>query len=558
MRRPHRFWAAILSLLFAASLAACSSGSQPKSTGGETAPANASAPTEAKPAEPKRLVVGIWASPDSFNPITNTTGYGDLVVHLLFDSLVDQSAAKEWVAGLAERWEVSADSRRFTFHLNPRAQWHDGRPVTADDVLFTFGLISRKETPTVLRSRLATLEGTERDGSTPDGQIAGLTKSDDHTVTFVTKQPVDRDVFLEQVGNKIHIVPRHVLEGVAPAELAKHPFSLNPTVGSGAFKFVRYNVDQHVELARNPKYHKGEPKLDQLFIRIANARTLPALLESGEVDVTAGAGIGEVPIQDWKRITELPHIQAAPYVPMVYQAMLINNQLPQFQDKRVRQALALAINRQQIVDQLLKGEGTVHITPYNANIKFYDKAIAEGLPFDLKRAEALLKEAGFDFSQELILLTPTGNQVREQSAELIQANLQQIGVKVKIEKLDFATAFARMRKLDYQIGLVGLALTFDPDLTAVFGSKGSNNYTGFANPAVDQLLQEARATLEPGKRKQLYTELQKRWVEEMPFVPLYTPNGLTVVNKRAVGIRPGANGPAPVGIAWNPEQWDVK
>lgn len=549
----NRFWLLLISGVLTLSLTACSAGSKSGTTTGETGQ-----PAPSTAAGPKQLVVGIWASPDSFNPITNTTGYGDLVVHLVFDSLVDQNDRMEWVPGLADRWEISPDNRRFTFSLNPRAKWHDGKPVTADDVLFTFGLISRKETPTTLRSRLALLDGTEADGSTPHGQIAGLQKVNDQTVAFVTKEPVDRDVFLEQIGNKIHIVPKHVLENVAPAELAKHPFSLHPTVGSGAFRFVRYETDQHVELARNPEYHKGQPKLDKVIVRIANARTLPALLEKGEVDVTAGAGIGEVPIQDWTRVTGLSHIQAAPYTPMVYQALLINNQVPAFKDNRVRQALALAINRNQIVTQLLKGEGTVHITPYNANIKYFDPAIANSVPFDAQKAQALLKEAGFDFSQEFTLLTPTGNQVREQSAEIIQANLQQVGIKVKIEKQDFATAFARMRKLDYQLGLVGLALTFDPDLTPVFGSKGSTNYTGFADPAVDALLAEAKRTLEPQRRQQLYTELQKRWIEAMPFVPLYTPSGLTVVNKRAVGVRPGANGPAPVGIAWNPEQWDVK
>lgn len=551
MRFRYRSLSLMALVLLVALLAACSSGAGSKPSGQEAAQP---APTST---EAKKLVIGVWASPDSFNPITNTTGYGDLVVHLLFDSLVDQNDRMEWVPGLADRWEVGPDNKQFTFYLNPQAKWHDGKAVTADDLLFTFGLITRKETPTTLRSRLSLLEGTEADGTTANGQIAGLTKVNDQTVTFVTKAPVDRDVFLEQIGNKIHILPKHVLESVSPADLAKHSFSLNPTVGSGAFKFVRYQTDQFVELAANPTYHKGRAKLDQVLIRIAAARTLPALLETGEVDVTAGAGIGEVPIQDWSRVSGLAHIQPAPYAPMVYQALLVNNQVPAFQDKRVRQALALAIHRGRIVEQLLKGEGTTHITPYNTNIKYYDPALANSLSFDPEKAKALLQEAGFDFSQEFTLLTPTGNQVRELSAELIQANLQQIGVKVKIEKQDFATAFSRMRKLDYQLGLVGLALTHDPDLTTFFGTKGSTNFSGFSDPEVDAMLQKARETLEPLERQKRFMELQQRWIEEMPFIPLYTPNGLTVVHKRTMGVRPGANGPAPVGIAWNPEQWDV-
>ena len=242
---------------------------------------------------------------------------------------------------------------------------------------------------------------------------------------------------------------------------------------------------------------------------------------------------------------------------MVYQVLLINHAVPGFDDPRVRRALALAIDRQRIADRLLQGLAELHPTPLNSNNPYFDPELVETVRHDPEEARRLLVEAGFDFSRTVTILTPTGNVARERSATLIQADLAAVGIRAQIELADFTTAFARMREGDYELGLLGMRTSFDPDLSSDVGSGGETNYTGYANPEMDALLARAAASLDPEERMSLYREVQRLYVAEMPAIILNTPKALTVVNKRVINARPGANGPPPAGLFWNPEQWDV-
>jgi peptide/nickel transport system substrate-binding protein len=152
-----------------------------------------------------------------------------------------------------------------------------------------------------------------------------------------------------------------------------------------------------------------------------------------------------------------------------------------------------------------------------------------------------------------VLLTPTGNTVREQSADIIMANLQEAGVKVKIEKVDFPTRQARSKNGDFQISLVGFSATFDPDFSSQIVTGGAFNDRKYSNPQMDDLLNKGKQLVKFDEKKAHYDKLQAYFIDELPLLPLYSTKALAVVNKRVVGAKPGPNG-----LTWNAHLWDVK
>jgi peptide/nickel transport system substrate-binding protein len=201
-------------------------------------------------------------------------------------------------------------------------------------------------------------------------------------------------------------------------------------------------------------------------------------------------------------------------------------------DKRVRQALAYALNRQLIVDNLLKGEGVIAQTPIIPVTYYYNPEVEGQFAYDPEKAKALLEEAGFDFNQEVALLVPIGNIVRELSADIIQANLQDIGLQVSIEKMDFPTLMARYADSDFDIGLVGWSDVLDPDVRSQYHSGGQYNFGAINSPVLDDLLDRGANTADTEERKAIYDEFQLKFLDEMPVVCLYWPLRLAAVNKR--------------------------
>lgn len=523
--------------------------------------ARSEAPTQ--PGGSKQVTIGIWSSPNTFNPISYDTTYTYLIIRMLYPTLLEMNDKLEFEGRLAEKWTVSDDKTKFTFYLNKNARWTDGTPITAHDVAATVSMIARPETKTTRRSLIDTIAGLDENGTAPEGKVSGIRVVDDHTIEFTTKGPVDPDAFLEKLGVNVFIVPKALLDQVQnPAEIDREPWSMEPKVTGGPFKFVRYVTDQYVELEKNPDYWLGEPKLDKIFVRIVPRATIAAALEKGEIDMTGGAGIGEVPVEDWEKVAAMPHLTPATYVAPSYQYMDVNAAQPHLSDPRVRRAFAHAINRQLIVDRLLKGQGEVLNTPLNSANKYYRPELQKELEYNPEKAKQLLQEAGWDFNREIVLLTPTGNTVREQSADIIQANLQAVGVKVRVQKVDFPTRQAMAQRGEWEISLVGFSATFDPDFSSQVSAKGAYNYRRlpgaendnkkYHNPRLDELLLQGKNTADFEERMRIYTEAQKVFIEDLPLIPLYAPKALVVVNKRVTGVKPG-----PQGLTWNTHEWDV-
>ncbi|MFZ5814661.1 MAG: ABC transporter substrate-binding protein [Bacillota bacterium] len=554
MSRTKFAWMALLLALTMLASACSGSGSKAPATK-EPAPTQKEEP---KPSGPKVLTIGMWSSPDSFHPITNKTSYGSLVLSLIYPSLVAMNDKLAYEGRLAESFTMNKEQTVFTFKLNKNAKWTDGKPITAEDVAYTYQVIAHPDTPTSRRSLIDTIKGLDANGvsATKDFNVSGIKVVDPQTIEFTTKAPVDADAFMEKVAAGIFIMPKHVLEPAVKAYLKgldKAEHVLKPTVFGGPFKLVEFKQDSHVELAPNPDYFLGKPKLDKLFYKIVGQATIAAAVQSGEIDLVSGSGTGEIPITDWEKVSTLPNVTPVTYVAPSYQYLDFNTSTPEFSNPKVRQAFAHAINRKLIVDRLLKGQGEVINTPINSANKYFVKDLQSKLQYDKELAKKMLTEAGWDFSKEITLLTPTGNKVREQSGDIIQANLQEIGVKVKIEKVDFPTRQARSKAGEWQFSLVGFSSTFDPDFSSQVATGSAFNDRKYSNSKMDEMLAQGKLKVQFAEKQAHYTALQQYFVEELPLLPLYSVNALTVVNKRVIAAKPGPNG-----LTWNAHLWDVK
>ena len=503
-----------------------------------------------------QVTIAMWSPPNGFNPLNADSSYGQFVIDILFNPLTRFNDDIEFAPRLADSWEINADNTEFTFHLNPDAKWHDGTPLTAADVEFTVWAISHPEIMTNRGANISFLKGLEG-SKRPEGveTVEGVQVIDDHTIKFITQNPIDPLALLEQLGNQVWIIPKHILQDVAPADFDKHEFWLNPTVASGPFKFVRYETDQYIELARNDEYFGGAPHLDKVIISIVTPATMVAQLEKGEVDITAAGGIGDIPLDDWERVQALPNVTATSYQDNGYQYSLINmDPAKPWADKRVRQALAYGINRQLIVDSLLKGQGVVANGPIVPVTFYYNPEVEGLLSYDPDKAKELLAEAGWDSNYEMTIIVPIGNVVRELSADIIQANLADIGIKVSIEKMDFPTLIQRCKDGEFDLALIGWGGLLDPDVRSQFQTGGQYNYGGISIPEIDDLLERGANTADTEARKAIYDEFQMVFVDEMPALTLYWPLRLAAINSR---VQNASHIITTNGLLRNIEEWWV-
>ncbi|MBE3597793.1 MAG: hypothetical protein IMX02_02975 [Limnochordaceae bacterium] len=505
------------------------------------------------PASAEKVIrVGLWSGPGTLSPINADSSYGYFVVHFIFDTLVEMEPDLTFAPRLARSWEISKDGRTYTFHLDPKATWHDGKPVTASDVAFTIRTIATPGVQTNRGNAIKAIQGLDETGKMTGNAIQGVRVIDAHTIAITTQTAVDPARFLEQLGTGVFIIPEHLLKGLTPQQLSRAPALLNPTVGSGPFQFVRYVQDQYIELKRYDRYYRGPARVDRILVRIAGAASIAAALINGEIDVVAGPGIGEVPLQDWEMVKRAPNLRPVTAPSLGYQFIAINSTRPYLKDDRVRQALARGVDLKLLVQQLYRGEAIPAVGPFSPVTPYVNKSL-QPIPYDPAGARRLLSEAGWDFSRTLQLLVPTGNTLREQSASIIQATLQAAGVQVQIQRLDFPTLLSRVFKHDYDLALLGWTDTFDPDhVSSTFRTGGQYNLGGYSDPEVDAIIDQAAREQDPARRKELYDRLQVLFQQKVPAVFLYYPNMLAAVSKRLVNADPGI-----VPFEFYAARWDV-
>ncbi|QRG66991.1 ABC transporter substrate-binding protein [Brevibacillus choshinensis] len=522
---------------------------------GCTSPGETAKPAESKTGQSsgteKMVRIGVFNAPLSFNPLISSRDLSSAETStLIFEPLLNRIKPLEFLPQLADSFDTE-DKQTYTVKLNPKAKWTDGTPVTTEDVAYTLQLIANPKVESTLGSSIAFLEGVGPDGKLPEGQaeIAGLKVIDAQTFELHAKSPTDPNMIKEQFGMKFKPLPKHVFKDVNPEDLAKHPFMQKPDVTNGAFTFVKYEKDQYVEFAANKHYYRGAPKLDKIFVKIMPGTNLVAQLQSGEIEMNYGLGIGNLPDQDYDLIRKNESLRTKLEPQIGIQAMMFNAQT--IRDAKVRQAIAHAVNRQLIVDNLMKGDAEIFDGLYPSLSAYQNKSLTP-IAYDPEKAKSLLREAGWDSSRELAFIVPTGNQIREQSAQIIAENLKEVGIQAKITKFDFATVSQKLRKHEFDLALSGLYMNIDPDSSAYYHSEGLSNSSAYSNPEVDKLLEQGKAEADEKKRKEIYDQVQAQVQKDIPLLTLYYNPALVAVNKRVIKGEPRL-----FGTTYDVHEWDV-
>lgn len=474
----------------------------------------------------KVINIGLVNDPPTFSPLFKNSEYLDL----LFLPLVEIDNDLSYKPLLAEAITTD-DNQTFTVKIFEEATWTDGVPITVDDVIFTIGLFTSKEAGSSFSSAFNILAGTDENGysTTEDGSISGVKKIDDHTIELVTKSPLALSTLQGSVGIKLRTLPKHVLENADFATIEQNAFFQSPDVSSGPFKFAEHATGQYVKLAANETYFKGAPKIDDLYFRITITPQITTLLETGEIDLTDAESSS--PVEDYERIKANPDLVATSINSInANQVLFINNEV--ISDSRVRKAINLAIDRSLIVDGLLGGEGEAAESLYIKSSPYFNPKF-EKSSYDPEEAKRLLAEAGWDPNTVIEFTIPTGNSVREQAGEIVAANLEAVGIKTEIVKLDFATSLANGRAHDFELTIIGPGVNpLDPNFTNILSSNGSFNLGLYKNSEVDQLLQDGINAVDEEGKKEIYYQIQEILAEDVPVLALYQLKNLNVTSKR--------------------------
>ncbi len=530
-RVSRRIFLAGVAAFSAAVLGGCATGSTPSQTTG----AGTSAPAGASPSTAAGGAAGAAAGRgNTFILPVNGDPYrwpfAPAIPNILFNKTLYSSLIKYDLDGvtpkpdLAESWS-SDDGKVWTFKLRKDVKWHDGKPFTADDVKFTFDAMLDPKVNKTNIGILVTLKKTE--------------VVDPYTVKLSFDEPLAS--LPVGLGYLIFILPKHLLANVDLNNATE--FLKNP-VGTGPFKFKEFVSGDHTTVVPNPDYYDGKAKVDAvIFKQIPDLNTQVAQVMTGELDVA----FPEVPQLD--ALKKSTNVDIKYTTPIQYFFIGFNNRKPLFKDKRVRQALAYAVDRKAIIDSILQGKGILATGPVNPAIKWAYNPNVKQYSYDADQAKKLLADAGWKPGPDGVLVkdgqrfsftigATSGNNIRQQINTALQQYYKKVGVETKLEFLEPNVFDQRFFAFDFDCLMHFSQLQPDPDLMNYFGTGKTNNYFGYSDPRVDDLLAQGRAALDQTKRGEIYKKLQEILAEEVPVVFFYYPQEIDVINKRVKDFPP--------------------
>lgn len=523
----RRLASCLLFLALAASLGACrGDAGDDVSTSGEVADSLRYGGT---------LVIGAYGDLQSMNSLTSSDFNANSVQReMLFMPLIQYNEDIEPVPWLAERWDtvrVHPDTLELTWHLRRDVRWHDGTPTTAEDVRFTLERMRDERTAFPNYQRMVRYS--------PRAEVV-----DSYTVRMRLQPHAEfLDIWYQTV-----IMPAHVLGDVPPDQLLQHPFQHNP-VGNGPFRFLRRDPGQEWVFEANPEFSPslgGRPYLDRVVWRnIPEMTTLLTELLTGRIDMYIGPNPNQA-----AQIESAAGVRLMDYPSRQWNYLAFNTRRPQFRDPRVRRAIAMAIDRQQIVDALVYGYGEPGRGTVIPGTWMYEATAEQTeLPYDTAAARRLLAEAGWtqgadgqmrNAQGQQLSFTPItnfGNDLRRDILQMVEAQLRPLGIAVSPRLIEWTTFIQTLqdprRNFDAVVG--GWVDYFQKDDSNILHSRnieGPYQYVGYGNPRVDQLLDTLIVEMDRDRARPLWQEYQRIIVQEAPYVPLYYPRRLAGLRER--------------------------
>ncbi|MBA2565211.1 MAG: glycogen synthase GlgA [Gemmatimonadetes bacterium] len=486
-------------------------------------------------------VFGIYEEPDGFNEFVKVSDMANQICdHMLFMSLIRYDADLRYTPYLASSWELAENGSSVTFHLRPDVRWGDGTPVRAGDVLFTY--------------RTALVEAVAYPQRAYFRMVRAAEELDSLTVRFDFTGPHAEplDPFTQW-----SVMPRHLLEDVPAAGMTSAPFNRAP-VGNGPFRLASWKANQSLVFVPNPDFPAdlgGPALLDRLVFRvIPEQTTLITELRGGGVDLTRG-----VPPQEARAIDAAPDLRVVEYDDRSFVYIAWNTRDALFSDPRVRLALSLAIDREQLVEALLYGYGKVAVSYVLPEVAPWavDPDL-EPLPYAPDSARALLAAAGWsDHDGDGVLdrdgrpfrftvATNKGNDLREDIAVILQSDLRKVGVQAVPQLVEWTVFLGQINDKKFQAYVSSWVYdSFKLDPSDVFHSRaieGKYNRSSYANPAADSLMDLALATPDRDAARPLWYRFQRIVRDEAPYTFLYYDRERVGVNERLKATEMDARG----------------
>lgn len=485
------------------------------------------------------LVVALPYEPATLNPVFLTDHLSYTVSAWVSPGLMRLTGDLSLTGDLAESWEILANGKEIRFRLRSGVKWHDGREFTAEDVVYTFRLITSGKVPTPHLSHF--------------GPVKEVKALDPRTVA-VTYQEVYSSALQSWT---IGLVPRPV----AAAAWSEDPALSRAPPGTGPYRLTEWLSGQKLVLKAFEDYYAGPPPLRTLILRILpEAATQLLELRAGRLDVLE---LSPGQYAQWSKLPELKNNFTVYRCPSEKYGFLgFNHQNPRFRDPRVRQALGWAIDREAIIQKVLHGLGRPASGPYPPGTWYYPGNLPPPL-YDPQKAMEILRDLGWYDTLKtpegkpapLKLVTNYESKENLLIAEIIQDHWKKIGVPLQIEALEWLTfRFRTITRKNFDLVLLSRHYTFDPDLYDLWHSsktrEGEWNFLSYKNPEVDRLLEQGRYTLDLESRKLIYRRLQEIMAHDPPCVFLYDGEGVYLARRDIRGITP-----SPLGIFPGLPRW---
>jgi len=440
------------------------------------------------------LVAAISGEPDQLDP-HKTSAYASFqVLENVFDTLVEPGDDLEMQPALATEWETSEDGLTWTFTLRDDVTWHNGRAFTAEDVVYSYDRIVDEELANAYRFEA----------------VEDVTAPDPKTVVITVSRPTPN--LLANIGafKGMAIVAK---ENVEDGSITREP------IGTGPFSFESYAPGDNLELVRNDEYWGDEVALDGVRYTFVSESTVALTnLTGGQAQWT-----DNLPPQQVEELQDSDDLEVQAVPSNDYWYFAANQARKPFDDPRVRQALAYGIDREQITEAATFGLATVNQTAIPEGSTFHD----DYAPYerDVEKARSLLQEAGVTGRLPLELMVTTEYPETVTAAQVIQSQLEEVGIDVEVRRLDFAAWLEAQGKGDFDVFMLGWLGNIDPDdfYYAQHRTGASFNFQKYSNPEVDEALDAARSETDEDARKELYSTAVERIVDDASYVYLYNP-----------------------------------
>jgi len=512
-----------------------------------TEPPTAQPPTEAPVVSDRPLIIPMGADVDTMFPDYSSTALGASLAALVYSSLTTVDLHGNVAPDLAASWEVSEDHLTWTFHLVENAVWQDGKPVTAEDVQFTYEKIADPNYNGGMYTNITSIAGVTEKQEGKATTVSGIKVVDEHTISFTTTEP-DALVMDTFASPNIVVVPVHILGSIPVADLGKSDYARMP-IGSGPYQLVDWKAEESMTFERNDAYYGTLPIIRQIKMPIIpepSAR-VTALLNN-EVDI-----LGSVSADDYESVKSATGVTIKGFPGSEYQNFNLNLADPMFKDVRVRQAMNYAINRQSMLDGLCGGRGIVEnnifhpsLAEYNPNIASYD--------YNVEKAKQLLSDAGWtdkdgdgileaqgvqgvaDGTKFNTTLDTTTTPFYVQENQVIQQDLKAVGIESTINQVEFGAFFGDIWLPGPTwhasgLGWYNLIGTPQMELGWNFMCPADKNTYGYCNADLDVLINKNKTLFDKTERMNNFYAVQDIIHEAAVVTPLIRCNATVAYNQ---------------------------